>query len=114
MPKIEEVKEVVYSLSLNSAPGPDGMSEKFCHSCWDIISADILNMACDFFAGTQMPRSLTHKCLTLLPKVTSPQSFTEKRPISLSNFSCKIISKLLNTRLATVIQKVISPIKKVF
>nr|XP_009784190.1 PREDICTED: uncharacterized protein LOC104232631 [Nicotiana sylvestris] len=54
---------------------------------------------------TDMPKALTHTCLVLLPKVDSPQSFTELRPISLSNFSCKIISKLMNQRLSPLMQK---------
>lgn len=103
------MKEVVLSLSPSSAPGPDRMSGRFYHFCWDIISADLFNMVCDFFAGTEIPKSLTHTCLILLPKVTSPQRFTDMRHISLSNFSYKIISKLLNSRLSNVIQKVVSP-----
>lgn len=44
----------------------------------------------------------------LIPKETCPQSFIEIRIISLSNFSCKIISKLLNTRMVAVIHKMVS------
>ncbi|XP_059289936.1 uncharacterized protein LOC132043485 [Lycium ferocissimum] len=72
-PTLEELKNVVFSLSTDTAPGPD---------------------------GKQLPRSFTHSCLILIPKTNNPQKFTEYRPISLSNFSCKIISKLLNTRLS--------------
>ncbi|XP_060182379.1 uncharacterized protein LOC132612052 [Lycium barbarum] len=72
-PTLEELKNVVFSLSTDTAPGPD---------------------------GNQLPRSFTHSFLILIPKTNNPQKFTEYRPISLSNFSCKIISKLLNTRLS--------------
>lgn len=66
-------------------------------------------MVLDFFAGTQMPRSFTHTCLVMIPKVECPQEFTDLRPISLGKFSCKIISKLLNNRLAPLMHKLISP-----
>nr|XP_009626730.1 uncharacterized protein LOC104117382 [Nicotiana tomentosiformis] len=59
--------------------------------------------------GTDIPKALTHTFLVLLPKMDSPQSFTELRPISLSNFSCKIISKLMNQRLSPLMQKLVSP-----
>lgn len=66
-------------------------------------------MILDFFAGNQIPKAITHTCLTLFPKVDCPQSFTELRPISLSNFSCKIISKMMNQRLSPLMQKLVSP-----
>ncbi|KAG5574810.1 hypothetical protein H5410_054944 [Solanum commersonii] len=73
LPTMAELKEAVFSLSADSAPGPD---------------------------GTPLPRSFTHSCLILIPKTPNPQRFTDLRPISLSNFSSKIISKMLNTKTA--------------
>lgn len=65
-------------------------------------------MILDFFAGNQIPKAFTHTCLVLIPKVDYPQSFTKLRPISLSNFSCKIMSKLVNQRLSPLMQKLVS------
>lgn len=72
-PTMEEVKDAFFSLSADSAPGPDGISGKFYHHCWDIISADLFDMVCHYFAGTDLPRSITHTCFILLLKVNSPQ-----------------------------------------
>ncbi|XP_016474921.1 uncharacterized protein LOC107796643 isoform X2 [Nicotiana tabacum] len=60
-------------------------------------------------SGTELPKAFTHTCLVLILKVECPQQFSELRPISLSNFTCKIISKLLNQRLAPLMQKMIFP-----
>lgn len=38
-------------------------------------------------------------CLILISKMDNPRAFTDLLPISLSNFSCKIISSLVNRRL---------------
>lgn len=89
---MEELKDVVFSMSSQSAPGPDGVSRKFYHSYWEIIKEDLLLMVLDFFAGNQIPKAFTHTCLVLIPKVDYPQSFIEVRPINLNNFSCKILS----------------------
>ncbi|XP_070014254.1 uncharacterized protein [Nicotiana sylvestris] len=56
IPSMEELKTVVFSMSPSSAPGPDGLSGKFYHSCWDIIKDDLLLMINDFFAAE--PESL--------------------------------------------------------
>nr|XP_033510896.1 uncharacterized protein LOC117275700 [Nicotiana tomentosiformis] len=108
-PSMEELKDVVFSLSPSSAPGPDGLSGRFYHSCWDIIKDDLLLMISDFFEGNQIPKAITHTCLILIPKVDNPHAFNELRPISLSNFSCKIISSLVNQRLSPLMNKLISP-----
>ncbi|XP_060211692.1 uncharacterized protein LOC132639246 [Lycium barbarum] len=49
-PTVDELKDVVYSMSSHSAPGPDGISGKFYHSCWEIIKDDLVLMVLDFFA----------------------------------------------------------------
>ncbi|XP_075112636.1 uncharacterized protein LOC142182308 [Nicotiana tabacum] len=82
IPTMEEFKVVVFSTSPSSALGPD---------------------------GNQIPKAMTHTCLILIPKVDNPLSFNELRPISLDNFSCKIISSLVNQRLSPFMNKIISP-----
>ncbi|VFQ85178.1 unnamed protein product [Cuscuta campestris] len=47
--------------------------------------------------------------IILLPKVDSPNTFADFRAISLCNFSSKIISKVLDSRLAGVLPHIISP-----
>lgn len=44
IPTMEEIKEVVFLGSSQSAPGPDGVSGKFYHSCWEIRKEDLLLM----------------------------------------------------------------------
>ncbi|XP_075074764.1 uncharacterized protein LOC142162321 [Nicotiana tabacum] len=44
-PTKEEVKVAVLGLNGDSAGGPDGMSGKFYHSCWDLIGDDLYDMA---------------------------------------------------------------------
>lgn len=108
-PTLDEIKDIVFSMDPQSSPDPDGISGKFYQSCWDIIKIDLLLMVLDFFVGTTIPRAITHSCLILIPKVKNPQSFTDLRPISLSNVSCKIISKLVNQRLSPLMHKLITP-----
>ncbi|XP_015168633.1 uncharacterized protein [Solanum tuberosum] len=108
MPTMEELQQVVYSMNLNSAPGPDGFGGKLYQVCWDIIKHDILEAVKSFFCGSIMPKFMSHACLVLLPKVEHPNKFNEFRPISLSNFTNKIISKLLCLRLAPILPLLIS------
>ena len=48
-PLIEEIKDAVFSLCPDSAPGPDGFSGDFFTICWDIISKDVSDAVIEFF-----------------------------------------------------------------
>lgn len=50
VPTGEDVKEIVFSISPNSATGLDGLFARFYQHYRDIIFADLVNMVCDFFA----------------------------------------------------------------
>lgn len=57
---------------------------------------------------------MANACLVLLPKHDFPNPLTEFRSINLSNFINKIISKVICTRLAPILPKIISPNKSRF
>ncbi|KAL0283420.1 UNVERIFIED_CONTAM: hypothetical protein Sradi_7230400 [Sesamum radiatum] len=63
----------------------------------------------DFFAGTAPPKTFTTTTVVLIPKSESPMTWKDFRPISLCNVTGKILSKLLNTQIATILPKIISP-----
>jgi len=48
-PDFSEIKNVVFNLNGNSAPGPDGFGGVFYHSCWEIIGTDVCNDVQQFF-----------------------------------------------------------------
>ncbi|XP_015159877.1 uncharacterized protein [Solanum tuberosum] len=108
LPTIDELKEVVFSMNPTSAAGPDGMSGCFFQKCWQIIKYDLLAVILAFFNGQMIPKYFSHSCIVLLPKVNNPNKLSEFRPISLSNFTNKIISKLLSLRLGPILPNLIS------
>ncbi|KAH0672621.1 hypothetical protein KY284_023708 [Solanum tuberosum] len=107
-PMEEEVREAVFSLNSDNACGPDGFSGKNFQSCWEIIKEDFVKMVVAFFYGMELPRFVTHTNLVLLPKKEQVRSFTDLRPISLSTYINKVISKVIHGRLAEVLLEIIS------
>ena len=61
----------------------------------------------EFFAGAMMPRGFTSTTIILLPKKEGACEWKDFRPISLSNVSSKIISKILSTRINQLLPKLI-------
>ncbi|XP_019232503.1 PREDICTED: uncharacterized protein LOC109213197 [Nicotiana attenuata] len=107
-PSKDEVKNAVMGLNGESAGGPDGFIGSFFHSCWEIIGDDIVEMVKAFFSGHELPRFITHTNLVLLPKKKEVVSFSDMRPISLSNFVNKIFSRVVHERIAGLLPNLIS------
>nr|XP_016460256.1 PREDICTED: uncharacterized protein LOC107783749 [Nicotiana tabacum] len=104
----DEVREAVLDMSPTSSAGLDGFNDTFYHKCWSIIATDVIEFMKSFFNGNKLTRFYSHTCLVLISKVDSPTTFADFRPISLSNFSAKIISKILARRLNPLLPKLIS------
>ncbi|KAG6476888.1 hypothetical protein ZIOFF_066136 [Zingiber officinale] len=50
LPSIEELKQVVWEISEDSAAGPDGFSAAFYVACWDVIKEDLYQAIVEFFS----------------------------------------------------------------
>lgn len=107
-PTIEEVKQVVFGLNGDTAGGPDGFKGKFFHCCWEIICDDVFSMVRDIFNGQELPKFVTHTNLVLLPKNKKVNTFSDMRPISLSNFLNKVFSRVIHERLVHLLSDLIS------
>lgn len=107
-PTREEIKHAVFGLNGDSAGGPDGFTGLFYQSCWEIIGEDIVQMVLSFFCGQQLPKSVTHTNLVLLPKKKEVSTFSDLRPISLSNFVNKIFSRVVHDRMVGILPGLIS------
>lgn len=60
------------------------------------------------FCGQQLPRFITHTNLVLIPKKESVHNFTDLRPISLSTFAKKILSRMLQEGMVGLLPAIIS------
>ncbi|VFQ62668.1 unnamed protein product [Cuscuta campestris] len=108
IPSDEEIKNTVWSLSPDSAPGPDGYNGHFFKFCWEIIHKDVISATREFFLGVPVPISYGSTFISLIPKTNDPKNFCDYRPISLSTFMSKINTKILATRLQKILHKVVS------
>jgi hypothetical protein len=99
----EEIDLVIKSLPNSHAPGPDGFNGFFIKKSWNIIKNDFIRLFKDFCNFNTDLRSINSSIIALVPRKSSPESMDDFRPISLLNYSLKYITKLLSTRLQSVI-----------
>ena len=94
-------------MPVDKAPGPDGFNGQFLKSCWHIIKQDIYLLCKDFHEGKLNLESINTGYITLIPKVGSPETVNDFRPITLLNCCLKLITKLLANRLQKVVLRIV-------
>ncbi|CAL5356308.1 unnamed protein product [Camellia sinensis] len=109
-----EIKEAVFQLGPLKSPRSDGFPGFFYHTYWDTVNSQIFNVVGSFFNGGYLLKELNQTNLVLIPKVPHLEKLSHLRPISLCNFSLKIIMKILANRLEQVLGKLISPQQSAF
>lgn len=72
------------------------------------MGGDIIKVENAFFNYGTLPKSITHTNFVLLSKKEKVLSFFDLRPISLSNFLNKVISRIITDRLEEFLPKIIS------
>lgn len=101
VPLDSEIKQAIFQLKKSSSPSADGYTGAFFTSSWSIIGKDVTLAIKHFFTTGQLLRSWNTYFL-------SSTTFADFHPISLLNFSSKIITKILATMLSSIIPHLIS------
>lgn len=86
----------------------------FFSKYWDQIGPNVCEMIREFFNSGKINRELNKTFIVLIPKVASPSTTKELRPISLCNFAFKLITKILADRLKVHLDKLISKSQHAF
>lgn len=110
----QEVKLAVFQLGGSKAPGPDGFPGLFYQRYWSVIGPYIIMMVKSFLKLGILHPSINHTDIVLIPKTTNSITPSQFRPISLCNFSYKIISKVLTNRLKPYLNAMITLVSKCF
>ncbi|XP_057734404.1 uncharacterized protein LOC130949790 [Arachis stenosperma] len=108
---MEEVRTTVFHMNSFKAPGPDGFQTFFFKEYWEIIGLDVWKMVKQVFSGVTLDLRMMETLLVLIPKVESPVSMKNFRPISLCNVVYKIIMKVLVNRFRPHLADIVGPLQ---
>ncbi|CAL9010471.1 unnamed protein product [Prunus brigantina] len=104
-----EIKRSLFGIGGLKAPGVDGFPACFYQAQWNKCADDIFALVTQAFQKSSIPDKLNYTLITLVPKVQSPQTMVQFRPISLCSTLYKVISKILVARLRPILPDLISP-----
>jgi len=103
----KEVRNAIFQMKHNKAPGPDGFPAEFYQVFWSLIKDDLMAMFRDFHSGDLPLFSLNFGIITLIPKQKEVKKIQQYRPICVLNVSFKIFTKVMANRLTLVASKLI-------
>ncbi|KAL2224940.1 UNVERIFIED_CONTAM: hypothetical protein Sindi_3058100, partial [Sesamum indicum] len=104
-----DVKQAVFDIAEDKAPGPDGYSSGFFKAAWPIVGQEVTTAVMDFFNTGRLLKQINTTLLALIPKVHAPMTVSDFRPISCCNVLYKVIAKIIVQRLSVILDKLISP-----
>ncbi|GJY01145.1 hypothetical protein Tco_0359297 [Tanacetum coccineum] len=105
----KEVKDAIFLMGNDKAPGPDGFAAAFFKEAWDIIAEDVTKAIQEFFVNGCLLKELNHMIIALIPKVKSPSRINDYRLISCCNVIFKCITKIIANRIKESLKILVSP-----
>jgi hypothetical protein len=98
----------------SSAAGIDDISTKFIKRYWDIFREPLFKYARTVFAKGRLTRTFRTAIIKLIPKKGIATDIRKWRPISLLSCMYKILSRAVNNRLKSVVNRFTSRAQKGF
>ena len=102
---LQELEKSVSDSNLSSAPGTDGISNKFIKHFWGIFQKPLLEYANHCFITGELTTSFKGAKIRLIPKKGDSSKIKNWCPISLLNCFYKILSRVLTNCLSKYIDK---------
>ncbi|XP_028104122.1 uncharacterized protein LOC114303175 [Camellia sinensis] len=104
-----EILRAVKAIGAFKAPGKDGMQAIFYKTYWNYIDKSVCEFVKSCFHNKTVPPEVNETLIVLVPKVDSPETITQFRPIRLCDVTYKIITKIIVGRIRPLLDTIVSP-----
>ncbi|KAJ9564993.1 hypothetical protein OSB04_000959 [Centaurea solstitialis] len=110
----EEIKNAIFSIGNDKAPGSDGFSSKFFKASWEVVGKDVMVAVHNFFYSGRLLKEVNHTLLCLIPKCPNASRVGDYRPISCCSVIYKTISKIISDRIKPYLDHLVSKSQSAF
>jgi len=111
---VQEIKDALFDIGCEKAPGPDGFSACFFQKSWSTVGDLFCHAILEFFNSGKILRQINHSALVLIPKSAHANSVSDFRPIACCNVTYKVIAKIMAARLAPCLDSIIDKAQSAF
>ena len=112
--KANEVETALKQVAPLRSLGSNGMPPIFYQHYWSLVGSDVVDDILYFLNLGNLPPSLCHSFITLIPKVNNHKYISQYRPISFNNVLYRIFSKVLANRLKKDLPHLVSEQQSAF
>ncbi|CAH9148298.1 unnamed protein product [Cuscuta epithymum] len=110
----EEIKDALFDIGDDKAPGPDGYSSAFFKKNWNVVGEDVIKATKEFFNSGRLLKHINHTVIALIPKTSHSPKVSDFRPISCTNVLYKIITKIIAARMSPTLSGLINQAQGAF
>jgi hypothetical protein len=110
----EEIKKAIDGSYTEGASSPNEFSSIFYQKFWLVIKTEFMAMVRGFEKGEINIDRLNYAMIILIPKEAEAKTLNKYRPISLINCSFNFFSKVMNTRLESICDRMMAPNQTAF
>ena len=82
---VDDVRKIVFGMQRNKSPGSDGFSVGFYQDAWEIVGSLVQEAVLGCLNEGKLLREINNTVITLVPKVTCPDSVSDYRLIACCN-----------------------------
>jgi hypothetical protein len=111
---LDELDKALEKANIKSAPGVDGFSYRYIRNFWEFYRYPLFLAASEGLERNSLPGFFKTAIIKLIPKKGDVTKIKNWRPISLLSNFYKIISRVINTRLQKIVDRVMSRAQKGF
>ncbi|CAI5477217.1 unnamed protein product [Closterium sp. Yama58-4] len=105
----EEVKRAFSAMAANKSPGKDGLPKELFEAHWDLLGKGFMALARVFASSATLSTEVKEAVTILLHKKGDKDQLNNYRPITLLNFTYKVLARVLANRMKKFLGRVISP-----
>ena len=103
-----EIFDAMMTLKSGKVPGLDGLTIEFYRHFYKDLKSPLMNMYQLAYHNNELPRTARRGLISLLPKRNRDSRYIKhKRPLTLIGYDYKILAKLMDNRLRSVLDKLI-------
>lgn len=107
--KEEEICLTLKGIGGWKAPRLDGLHAAIWQKSWKIAGKSVSSSTIKILEGEKLPQGMAKVLLVLIPNLERPESIHHFCPISLSNVTFKLVTKVIVNKLKQVMEELVSP-----